>query len=210
MDQTGNLASQVAGATYDYFIYGNGSGTSMTYDGKTYYTLAAFDAANGDSYTIQDGVIIDNNLDGGSEIQQFTVELNLASAAYFNGTSANLSLAGSTDTDASSQVANTAGIGSSTNVFFSANRNALTTAEIENSPMTANSLTFGAGTGTNTDITLSSDSTADSLTIEGGGPPTPTATTPATVSPSTAAPTRSVRRWFWARRRHGRRIPRRN
>ena len=86
-----------------------------------------------------------------------------APAAYFNGAGNDLNTAGNYDTSVSSGVANTVAPSSTTNVFFSANENGLTSATLS-APLAVNSVNFGTGTGTKSGITVSGTGT---LTING-------------------------------------------
>ena len=93
----------------------------------------------------------------------FTAGVATSGNLYFNGAnSGNLNTASTYNIDASSGTASGTTPVAATNVFFSANQNSNTSA-ILNSALTVNSLNFGAGTGTNTGITVSG---SNAVTIE--------------------------------------------
>lgn len=84
--------------------------------------------------------------------------------AWFNGAGTDLATATNFDTTATSGVTVGGAPGSTTNVYFSANRNAGTTSSVS-APLSVNSLRFGAGTsGTQSGMTLSASGTG-TLTI---------------------------------------------
>ena len=136
------------------------------------YTIAAFTPgdltgtfageANGSS-VISDGInfVLNYNNAAGT----ITLTPQAAASAYYNGTSSNLNVIGSFDTDVSSGTPNAAAE-ATTNVFFSANRNTATATTIT-APLVVNSVNFGTGTGTNSGMTISSanNNPANNLTI---------------------------------------------
>ena len=114
----------------------------------------------------------DNGYTATFSLSGTSVDVTFSSAsvvgnAYFNGLGNDLNTAGNYDAAASGNSANSQAPTSTTNVFFSANRNTSTTPNLSAS-LAVNSLNFGTGTGTNSGITVSSSSTADALTIEAG------------------------------------------
>ena len=140
-----SLAGGTVGDSYDLLSWGSSAGA---------ISLSDFSATAG--YTLS---LSGDNLD------VLYTGATTPTAAYFNGQGNDLNTSGNYDATASSSAALSSLPGSTTNVYFSADRNTSTTPNLS-AALTVNSLTFGSGTGTNSGITLSSsNSTTDTLTI---------------------------------------------
>jgi fibronectin-binding autotransporter adhesin len=153
-----------------------GTNGTLTVD----YNMLGSSLATGTAYTLISGATTVNNFNSGnittlgltgytaaysvvSGALDVTFTATSAPAAYFNGAGNDLNTAGDYNTTVSSGVANTVAPSGTTNVFFSANGNTLTSATLS-APLAVNSVNFGAGTGTKSGITVSGSS---ALTING-------------------------------------------
>ncbi len=106
------------------------------------------------------------SIDNGGEALDVTFTSSGGStpaSAYFNGQGADLGTLTNFDTDVSSGTAVSSALGSTTNVFFNANRNATVSAATLNTALDVNSLTFGTGSGLHSNMTING---TGSITIE--------------------------------------------
>ena len=159
------------------------SGGTLTFGGSTTVNFNALSSVTlGTAYTLINGAGSISGFNGSNfmtsgvpsgDVATFTDSANavyvtfntaVVTSAYFNGLGNNLNVAGNYDTTASSGTANAAAPSSVTDVYFAANRNGSTTPDLTTGALAVNSVTFGAGTGTNKNITVSSTS-GGALTI---------------------------------------------
>ncbi len=145
------------GSAGTYVLFQNASGSLVTTAGQTFSSTNI----SGFSTNFTPAVVYANNA------IELVLSAPAAIAAYFNGVGNDINTAGDFDSSVSGGQANGNVAISSTNLFFSANRNTSTMPNLS-AVLTVNSVNFGTGSGTNSGITVSSSNASDILTIEAG------------------------------------------